>query len=92
MKNTLAALTIAATLCASGLIYPATMRVVSVKNETVTLATSEGIVYEMYSDGDWMPGDLASVIMFTNGSEVIYDDSILAAQYSGFTVANTARP
>lgn len=89
MKNILAALTIAATLCASGLIYPTTLRVVSVEQKTVTLATSSGVVYEMPDDdGDWMPGELASVIMFTNGSEAIYDDSILAARYCGFKTLN----
>lgn len=76
----------AASIAAASIIfYPATMTVTSVQNDVVTLETSTGHVYEMDGAEDWMPGDIASLVMSDNGTpEDITDDVILSARYSGY--------
>ena len=36
-------------------------------------------------DGDWLKGDIASLIMCDNGTEDIEDDIIIYARYSGYS-------
>lgn len=88
MKRTAAALAAATALAASGAIYPQAMKVTAVdaNSDTVTLETSTGHVYEMHGAEDWMAGDIAAVIMFTNGTPVVTDDAVICARFSGFTM------
>lgn len=85
MKHTLIAL-IALLLSAvigAGLIYPTALKVIDVQGDVVTAETSTGLAYEFMGDG-YEVGDIASVIMFTNGTEVVTDDAVIDAQYSGY--------
>lgn len=85
LKNIVTALSIAACLASSGLIYPATMEVTEITDELVTFATSEGFEYQEYNDGsDYFVGDLASMLMFSCGTRDITDDIIIRSRYSGF--------
>lgn len=85
MKHTLIAI-IALLLSAvigAGLIYPTALKVIDVQGDVVTAETSAGLAYEFRGDG-YEVGDIASVIMFTNGTEVVTDDAVIDAQYSGY--------
>ena len=77
---------VAASIAAASIIfYPATMTVTSVQNDVVTMETSTGHIYEMDGAEDWMPGDVASLIMSDNGTpEDVTDDVIMSARYSGY--------
>ena len=33
---------------------------------------------------DWIKGDIASMVMFDNGSKIIYDDEIISVRYDGW--------
>ena len=33
---------------------------------------------------DWIEGDIASMVMFDNGSKIIYDDEIISIRYNGW--------
>lgn len=33
---------------------------------------------------DWIEGDIASMVMFDNGSKIIYDDEIISIKYCGW--------
>lgn len=33
---------------------------------------------------DWIVGDIASLLMYNNGTEIIYDDEIVDSYYSGW--------
>lgn len=84
MKQILAALAIAASLASAGMIYPETMEVTAIHGERVTMQTVNGHVYEM-EDVIYQVGDIVSLVMFNNGTELCYDDIILSARYSGYT-------
>lgn len=72
-------------LSAAITLYPATMTVTSVQSGTVTMETSTGHVYEMSGAEDWMPGDLAALIMSNNGTpDDVRDDVIIEARYAGY--------
>ena len=88
MKKFLAMLGIVTTLCGYGLIYPATMQIVDIDYNTdvVTLETSTGFTYEMTGAEDYNRGDLVSLVMWSNGTDVITDDIILSARYSGYSL------
>ena len=66
------------------LVYPATMLVDEINGDTVVLRTSTGHLYAMTGSEDWEIGDMASLLMFSKGTDVITDDIILTARYSGF--------
>lgn len=88
MKNLLAALGIVSALATSGLIYPTAMTVTDLdySADIVTMETSTGFVYEMYGCEDYAPGDIVALVMWSNGTDVITDDIIITARYSGYWV------
>ncbi len=90
MKKLITALSLAATLCASGLLYPAAYMVTDVNrnSDTVTVESSTGNQFQFYGCEDWVEGDLCACIMWSNGTKEVYDDQILAVHYSGFEIAN----
>ena len=70
-------------LALTGAIYPTAMTVTAVTNEAVTMETKTGHVFEMGGSEDYEVGDLVAVIMFSNGTETVTDDVIVAARYAG---------
>lgn len=87
MKSIIIALVVAAALAASALIYPECMEVVDIDRaaDLVTLETSAGHLYQMTGAEDWQRGDLAALLMWSNGTpDDVTDDAILTARASGF--------
>lgn len=82
-----------ATLTAIAEIYPETAKVVEVDydTDTVTVETFTGFLFAFYGCEDWMVGDCASLIMEDNGTELVYDDEIIMAQYGGWELVNWYR-
>lgn len=74
-------------------IYPETAKVVEVDydTDTVTVETFTGFLFSFYGCEDWMVGDCASLIMEDNGTELVYDDEIIMAQYGGWELINWYR-
>ena len=74
-------------------IYPETAKVVEVNydTDTVTVETFTGFLFSFYGCEDWTVGDCASLIMEDNGTELVYDDEIIMAQYGGWELVNWYR-
>lgn len=70
-------------LIATETIYPTAMTVTAVNDEAVTMETSSGHIFEMGGSEDYEVGDLVATIMWSNGTETVTDDMILAARYAG---------
>ena len=54
--------------------------------ETVVIVCEDfnGYIWELPTDdGDWFKGDIVTAIMDTKGTDTIYDDEVVCAQYSG---------
>lgn len=65
--------------------YAITTVVSDVSESTITTVDFNGNVFMFADDNeDWVVGDYCSMIMDNNGTEVIYDDIIISARYSGF--------
>lgn len=77
-------ITVCATACAD--LYPETAKVVEVNREedTVTVETFNGHLFVFEGCEDWIEGDCASLIMEDNGTDLVYDDSIVMAQYGAW--------
>lgn len=82
MKNFIAYLV--ALIAALGL-YAQTYRVVELneQTDTVTVESATGYLYAFYGCEDWQIGDLAAILMWTNGTNEITDDVILSVRYAG---------
>lgn len=69
-------------------IYPKTARIVNIRLEgtkdVVTLEDSNGFTWEYDGVEDYYLGDLVSLIMDDNGTEIISDDKIISHRYSGY--------
>ena len=65
--------------------YPMTALVTEVNSasDLVTVTNANGLQYQFYGIDDWIEGDVASLIMNDNGTELVYDDEIVSARYSG---------
>lgn len=68
-----------------GWYYPLTTRVVEVDEEAdlVTCEDFNGNLWEFEGCEDWQDGDICSLLMNSKGTEKIYDDEIVLAQYNG---------
>lgn len=68
-----------------GSVYAETYVVVETSEEWVTCVDYNGeeFAFENVAQ-DWERGDYASCIVYDNGTDIIYDDEILTAKYSGF--------
>lgn len=66
-------------------IYPLTTRVVEVDEEAdlVTCEDFNGNLWKFEGCEDWQDGDICSLLMNSRGTEKIYDDEIVLAQYNG---------
>jgi len=79
-------------LTASAEVYPLTAKVTEVNyaDDLVTVETFTGFLFSFEGCEDWAEGDCASLIMDDNGTEKIFDDMIIMAQYGGWTLINWA--
>ena len=84
MKKAICALAIAATLAATGMIYPDTtiVRDVNQEADTVTIETGTGNLFCFEGCSDWEIGDGCSVIFWSNGTNRVEDDAILVTRYT----------
>lgn len=66
-------------------VYTNTTIVVEVDDEYVTCVDFNGTewAFENYSD-DWYVGDIATLMLCDMGTDIIYDDEIVAAGYDGW--------
>lgn len=67
-------------------VYADTMVVTEVdyEGDVVTIADFNGFEWQFEGCEDWIEGDVCSVLMCDNGTEVIFDDVILSTTYSGW--------
>ena len=67
-------------------LYPKTCVVTDVNyvTDTVQIEDFNGEIWEFHGCEDWVEDDICSVIMYDNGTEIIYDDVILSVRYSGW--------
>lgn len=80
------AIVIIACTCSCGkssTLYPETGKVVEICNDTVSVETSAGNVFEFYGSEDWFIGDCVSMIMDSCGTVEVNDDMIITVKYSG---------
>jgi hypothetical protein len=74
-------------LLANGVIYPSTMVITHVDyfTDTVIVENATGFQYHFEGVEDLIPGDVVSVVMYSNGTPwTIADDEVVSARYSGF--------
>lgn len=66
-------------------LYPKTGFVTEIEDHAIVIEDATGNLWAFESDpGDWEIGDGVSLIMHDNGTEIIYDDTIVAIRYNGF--------
>ena len=65
--------------------YPTTAKVVKVnrKTDTVTVRDYSGHKWKFRGCEDYSKGDVVSMLMDSNGTEIVTDDIILQVRYSG---------
>lgn len=65
--------------------YAKTTKVIEVNQITDTVVCEDynGNQWEFTECEDWEVGDIATLLMNDNGTENIYDDTIVEARYSG---------
>jgi len=65
--------------------YPTTGIITTVSTEFVVFTDFNGNEWMIEdSPEDWECGDICSVIMDSNGTDIIYDDSVVSTKYSGW--------
>ena len=72
------------TACAD--LYPETAKVIDVTydEDIVTVVIFTGFIFTFYGCEDWYMDDCVSLIMEDNGTELVYDDEIVMAQYGAW--------
>lgn len=67
-------------------IYPQYSVVVNTdaQADIVTVECKNGQQYQFEGIEDWMEGDICSLLMDTNGTDIVTDDKILKAEYDGY--------
>ena len=58
------------------------------KNNVVTVEDSAGNHWQFCGVEDWEIGDCASLLMWDNGTESIFDDEIHSARYNAWTLTH----
>ena len=57
----------------------------TVESVVIVCEDFNGNVLEIPTDdGDWFEGDIVTVILDSKGTDSIYDDEVVCAQYSGY--------
>lgn len=66
-------------------IYPRTAVVTEINrvDDIVTVTDNVGYMWQFTEADDWEIGDIASMIMNDNGTDVITDDMIVSVRYNG---------
>lgn len=65
--------------------YPLSTVVEYVNGNEITTKDFNGNLWTFIDNSeDWYKGDICSLIMHDNYTDIIYDDTIIKAQYSGF--------
>lgn len=65
--------------------YPLSTVVECVNGNEITAKDFNGNLWTFTDNTeDWIKGDICSLIMYDNYTDIIYDDTIIKAQYSGF--------
>ena len=65
--------------------YPLSTVVECINGNEVTTRDFNGNLWTFTDNSeDWFKGDICSLIMHDNYTDIIYDDTIIKAQYSGF--------
>ena len=57
---------------------------VNYNTDEVVMEDSEGFTWSFYGCEDWFEGDVVAVTMNTNGTDLIFDDSIIKVNASSF--------
>lgn len=70
--------------CGKSTLYPETGKVVEICNNTVSVETSTGNLFEFYGSEDWFVGDCVSMTMDSCGTPKVTDDMIIDAHYSAW--------
>lgn len=70
--------------------YSLTACVVEIDREgdTVTVEDSTGNRWQFYGVEDWQIGDCASLLMWDNGTDLIFDDEVHSARYNAWTLTH----
>ena len=63
--------------------YPLCGIVTEISNDTVIVQDYAGNLWTFFGAEDFMPGDMAVMVMNANGTENIADDVIIKVQYGG---------
>lgn len=73
-------------LKANGRLYPETaiVREVDCKADEVTVECFNGNLFVFKGTDDWDTNDICSMLMYDNGTPIVYDDEILSVKYSGY--------
>ena len=73
-------------LKANGRLYPETaiVREVDDKADEVTVECFNGNQFVFKGTDDWDTNDICSMLMYDNGTPIVYDDEILSVKYSGY--------
>lgn len=50
----------------------------------VAVKDNNGNVWEFSGTEDWIRGDICAMLMYDNGTEIIYDDIIIDVRYCGY--------
>ena len=92
MKKLTALILALIALCgvASAELYPETARVVDLDyaEDVVTVETFNGHLFAFEGCEDYALNDCVSLIMDDCGTELIYDDAIVKAEYGGWELVN----
>lgn len=81
---TLLALSVSA--CGKSTLYPETGKVVEICNDTVSVETSTGNIFEFYGSEDWFICDCVSMTIDSCGTSNVTDDMIIDAHYSAWKI------
>lgn len=58
---------------------------IDTENNLITVTCGNGNMFSFYdTNEDWCCGDLCSLIMYDNGTEIVYDDKVISVRYGGF--------
>lgn len=70
--------------------YPAAGVVVGFEHELdiVLVEESNGTIWAFEGIEDWQIGDFVALLMDDSGTELIFDDQIIMAHYTGFSIPN----
>lgn len=76
------------TACADGIedVYAMTTVVVGIdyEEDAVTCQDFNGYLWVFYGVEDWLPGDVATLMMWNAETDIIFDDEVLDVFYSGY--------